>query len=200
MKSYGRAPTFLLATGYEQARSVVAMLAGDVAAAERVELVLPETGVCSTDLAAGCRRAAAAVPRRRKPTPVASTMRWRRRKAKSGCGCGTPEPALLQIGSPKREHPRIASLAQAPRRPCRARGLGDRLRSAGQLGRPVLRLQRPAGAAAGRVRCAALAGGRRVFAGTAGFRDRGARGWAARRSRAGPGCDAGRWLARRGRS
>ena len=49
MKSYGRAPTFLLATGYEQARSVVAMLAGDVAAAERVELVLPETGVCSTD-------------------------------------------------------------------------------------------------------------------------------------------------------
>src|SRR5258705_587087 len=57
MKSYGRAPTFLLATGYEQARSVVAMLAGDVAAAERVELVLPETGVCGTDLAAaagGC--------------------------------------------------------------------------------------------------------------------------------------------------
>ena len=48
MKSYGRAPTFLLATGYEQARSVVAMLAGDVAAAERVELVLPETGVCNT--------------------------------------------------------------------------------------------------------------------------------------------------------
>jgi hypothetical protein len=46
-KSYGRAPTFLLATGYEQARSVVAMLAGDVAAAERVELELPETGVCS---------------------------------------------------------------------------------------------------------------------------------------------------------
>jgi hypothetical protein len=46
-KSYGRAPTFLLATGYEQARSVVSMLAGDVAAAERVELELPETGVCS---------------------------------------------------------------------------------------------------------------------------------------------------------
>lgn len=45
-KSYGRAPTFLLATGYEQARSVAAMLAGDVAAAERVELDLPETGVC----------------------------------------------------------------------------------------------------------------------------------------------------------
>ena len=48
-KSYGRAPTFLLATGYEQARSVVAMLAGDREAAVRVELDLPETGVCSLD-------------------------------------------------------------------------------------------------------------------------------------------------------
>ncbi|GAA4712774.1 NAD(P)-binding domain-containing protein [Phytohabitans rumicis] len=32
VKSYGRAPTFLMATGYEQARSVVAALAGDWAA------------------------------------------------------------------------------------------------------------------------------------------------------------------------
>jgi hypothetical protein len=47
MKSYGRAPTFLLATGYEQVRSVVAALASDIEAARRVELVLPETGVCS---------------------------------------------------------------------------------------------------------------------------------------------------------
>ena len=47
MKSYGRAPTFLLATGHEQVRSIAAELAGDVAAARRVELVLPETGVCS---------------------------------------------------------------------------------------------------------------------------------------------------------
>ena len=47
MKSYGRAPTFLLLTGYEQVRSVVAALAGDHEAAARVELVLPETGVCS---------------------------------------------------------------------------------------------------------------------------------------------------------
>lgn len=50
MKSYGRAPTFLLATGYEQVRSVTAWLAGDLAAAAKVELVLPATGVCSTDL------------------------------------------------------------------------------------------------------------------------------------------------------
>lgn len=45
-KSYGRAPTFLAMTGYEQVRSVVAMLAGDTEAAERRELALPETGVC----------------------------------------------------------------------------------------------------------------------------------------------------------
>lgn len=48
MKSYGRAPSFLLATGYEQVRSVVAFLDGDLEAARRVELILPETGVCST--------------------------------------------------------------------------------------------------------------------------------------------------------
>lgn len=48
-KSYGRAPTFLLATGYEQVRSVAAALAGDRAAADAVELALPATGVCSTD-------------------------------------------------------------------------------------------------------------------------------------------------------
>lgn len=46
MKSYGRAPTFLLRTGYEQTRSVVAALAGDWEAARQVDLVLPETGVC----------------------------------------------------------------------------------------------------------------------------------------------------------
>ena len=47
MKSYGRAPTFLMLTGYEQVRSIVADIAGDRTAAERVELVLPETGVCN---------------------------------------------------------------------------------------------------------------------------------------------------------
>jgi hypothetical protein len=53
MKSYGRAPTFLLLTGYEQVRSVVCALVGDKAGALNVELVLPETGVCQTDLGAG---------------------------------------------------------------------------------------------------------------------------------------------------
>ncbi|MDO8337712.1 MAG: NAD(P)-binding domain-containing protein [Microcella sp.] len=46
VKSYGRAPTFLALTGYEQVRSVVAALAGDHEAAQRNELVIPETGVC----------------------------------------------------------------------------------------------------------------------------------------------------------
>ena len=66
MKSYGRAPTFLMLTGYEQVRSIVAEIAGDKEAAAKVELVLPETGVCSgpgpslgptlneAEVAAGC--------------------------------------------------------------------------------------------------------------------------------------------------
>lgn len=49
MKSYGRAPTFLLLTGYEQVRSVACAISGDIVGAESVELVLPETGVCVTD-------------------------------------------------------------------------------------------------------------------------------------------------------
>lgn len=51
VKSYGRAPTFLMATGYEQVRSVVTALAGDWEAAREVQLDLPETGVCSSNLA-----------------------------------------------------------------------------------------------------------------------------------------------------
>jgi len=47
MKSYGRAPTFLMLTGYEQVRSISSALVGDMAGAESVELVLPQTGVCS---------------------------------------------------------------------------------------------------------------------------------------------------------
>jgi hypothetical protein len=51
MKSYGRAPTFLMRTGYEQVRSIAAALAGDWESARNVELVLPETGACSTSRA-----------------------------------------------------------------------------------------------------------------------------------------------------
>ena len=59
VKSYGRAPTFLLATGYEQARSVVAALAGDWAAARDVQLDLPETGVCNSNPVLGADSMAA---------------------------------------------------------------------------------------------------------------------------------------------
>ena len=91
MKSYGRAPTFLLATGYEQARSVVAFLAGDFAAAARVELELPETGVCNTtaaiDGAAGCCGGPAAAE------VDACCVKDADAKAagQGGCGCG-PQP------------------------------------------------------------------------------------------------------------
>lgn len=64
-KSYGRAPTFLLSTGYEQARSVAAELAGDHEAARRIELVLPETGVCGAK--------SAGLPAEVQPVPAAAT-------------------------------------------------------------------------------------------------------------------------------
>jgi hypothetical protein len=60
MKSYGRAPTFLLLTGYEQVRSVAAALAGDMEVARDVQLVLPETGVCSGPAEEGATSGAAA--------------------------------------------------------------------------------------------------------------------------------------------
>lgn len=50
MKSYGRAPTFLMATGYEQVRSIVAYMNGDLEAAKDVRLELPETGVCNSGI------------------------------------------------------------------------------------------------------------------------------------------------------
>lgn len=78
MKSYGRAPTFLLATGYEQVRSITAWIAGDVAAARNVELVLPATGVCSSSSAAdGADAASCAIE------PVAAAVG----AARSSC-CG----------------------------------------------------------------------------------------------------------------
>jgi thioredoxin reductase len=87
MKSYGRAPTFLLATGYEQARSVVAELVGDHEAAARVELDLPETGVCSLpggdDKGDGCCGGA--------PTQNAAACcaldEEKKLAGEAGCGC-----------------------------------------------------------------------------------------------------------------
>lgn len=94
-KSYGRAPTFLMATGYEQVRSVVAEIAGDHAAARRVELVLPETGVCSAPPAlervgGGC--CGGPPPEAVPETASACCADDARAKAegKAGCGCGVP--------------------------------------------------------------------------------------------------------------
>lgn len=74
MKSYGRAPTFLLATGYEQVRSVAAALAGDREAADDVALDLPATGVCSTDVAADGSEGACCGSSEDAPTPVPVTL------------------------------------------------------------------------------------------------------------------------------
>jgi len=57
VKSYGRAPTFLMSTGFEQVRSVVAAIAGDLEAADRVDLELPETGVCGLGVPANAGEA-----------------------------------------------------------------------------------------------------------------------------------------------
>ncbi|HEU5377606.1 MAG TPA: NAD(P)-binding domain-containing protein [Ktedonobacteraceae bacterium] len=76
MKSYGRAPTFLMLTGYEQIRSIVAALMGDWESARQVELVLPETGVCSTDLGGSCCTPA--------PALVSLSPRGTRRAGRSG--------------------------------------------------------------------------------------------------------------------
>ena len=79
MKSYGRAPTFLLATGYEQVRSVAAALAGDRDAADTVQLELPaHAGVCSSDAGTSCDVPAAAATVESEPS----------------C-CAAPEPVLV---------------------------------------------------------------------------------------------------------
>jgi thioredoxin reductase len=91
IKSYGRAPTFLMLTGYEQVRSVVAAIAGDLAAADDIHLVLPETGVCSTNLpvdgapaSSGCCGGPA--PAKADACCVADAVA--KAEGQSGCGCG----------------------------------------------------------------------------------------------------------------
>jgi hypothetical protein len=97
VKSYGRAPTFLLLTGYEQARSVAAAVAGDMEAADNVHLVLPDTGICQTDFEeeGGCCAPVAAKAERCCGGPaivdedaccVADEVA--KIEGKSGCGCG----------------------------------------------------------------------------------------------------------------
>jgi thioredoxin reductase len=87
MKSYGRAPTFLMITGYEQVRSIMADLAGDRVAAERVELVLPETGVCSRTLSAA-REECCGGPAKDASAACCATDEQAKSKGVAGCGCG----------------------------------------------------------------------------------------------------------------
>lgn len=90
MKSYGRAPTFLMATGYEQVRSIVAALAGDMKAALDTKLVLPQTGVCE---GLGHNQGQANVccggPSLTRADACCAKDAVAKDAGKSGCGCGT---------------------------------------------------------------------------------------------------------------
>ena len=102
-KSYGRAPNFLMATGYEQARSVVAALAGDMRAADDVQLELPRTGVCSTDFAtvddasgaAGCCGGPAKVD----ASACCALDEAKKLEGETGCGCGKPAALPAEFAS-----------------------------------------------------------------------------------------------------
>ncbi|MBC7992480.1 MAG: flavoprotein, partial [Rhizobacter sp.] len=96
-KSYGRAPNFLMATGYEQARSVVAALAGDLRAADEVRLELPQTGVCSVDLASpepgGEASACCDGPAKADASACCVLDEVKKAEGEAGCGCGPKKAA-----------------------------------------------------------------------------------------------------------
>src|SRR5918993_1188792 len=104
MKSYGRAPTFLMLTGYEQVRSIAAAIAGDWDAARDVRLVLPETGVCSSGILAergvACCADSAALDDTSDaaccPTPVPSESAAVIARAGGSC-CGAAAPQVIQL-------------------------------------------------------------------------------------------------------
>jgi thioredoxin reductase len=87
MKSYGRAPTFLMRTGYEQVRSIAAYIAGDLDASKRVELILPKTGVCSvpvTEAGSGC----CGGPAKADASACCVADEAAKAQGAKGCGCG----------------------------------------------------------------------------------------------------------------
>jgi hypothetical protein len=99
-KSYGRAPTFLMATGYEQVRSVVAELAGDRKSAREVHLVLPETGVCSSIPAvesAGSTSACCGGPAPAEADACCVKDAESKARGEDGCGCGTTVAEPLPV-------------------------------------------------------------------------------------------------------
>jgi thioredoxin reductase len=96
MKSYGRAPTFLMLTGYEQIRSIVAALTGDWESARRVELELPETGVCSVDNGGSCCASeSCGTGDAQEPTAT----------REESASCCTPQPAQVPVTLGVRQFP-----------------------------------------------------------------------------------------------
>jgi hypothetical protein len=90
MKSYGRAPTFLMMTGYEQVRSIIADIDGDHAAAKRVELVLPETGVCGgAGSTSGEASSCCGGPPVAAESACCRADEIAKTAGKAGCGCGS---------------------------------------------------------------------------------------------------------------
>jgi hypothetical protein len=143
MKSYGRAPTFLMLTGYEQVRSITCALTGDLAGARRVELALPATGVCgapSNDarvLASVAAQLAASCCGGPAPAEMdACCAQDAEAKAvgQPGCGCGSrhapdalragaagahPAPRVATADAPQPRSPQLLTIS-VPRRDARA--------------------------------------------------------------------------------
>jgi thioredoxin reductase len=99
MKSYGRAPTFLLVTGYEQVRSIVAAIAGDWEAAREVRLVLPETGVCSTDVLAEREVACCAADAATVEDELSSCCGAAATAGAACCGASVPQVIQLTVAT-----------------------------------------------------------------------------------------------------
>lgn len=106
MKSYGRAPTFLMLTGYEQVRSVACAIAGDWEGARNVQLVLPETGVCSSGIVLADRGVSCC-------SPDAASIET----ATAAC-CGTASVAATPSACCGESVPRVIQLTAASKGSC----------------------------------------------------------------------------------
>jgi hypothetical protein len=97
MKAYGRAPNFLMLTGYEQVRSIACALTGDPDGARRVDLELPATGVCSSDGGPLAESSCCG------PAPTESSACCAPKAAEEpATQCCAPAPAtVVRIGSPR---------------------------------------------------------------------------------------------------
>jgi thioredoxin reductase len=126
MKSYGRAPTFLMVTGYEQVRSIACALTGDLAGARRVELTLPATGVCSgspsdsrvlASVAADSATACCGGPAPAEVVACCAPDAEAKAAGQVGCGCGSEHLAEVAPvsssgvpGGPQRSTPQLLAI------------------------------------------------------------------------------------------